>query len=600
MATITVFVAASADDARNINGATSKSVTAQTQHIGKFNATDDYWNGFRWLNVTVPQGATITSATVDLYSAQTTAGTTAKSIWYGVKEVNTATFNTSTSYPEGKTRTTASVAKDFTASNWSSTLGYGVDPVTVTTLVQEIVNQASWASGNAMGIVCHDNGSSSTNYIGHSTYDRATDRGAKLTITYTTASTPTAPSGLAGTENSGAIDLTWTDNSTNETGFVLERKRGSGNYYQIATPAANATSYTDSDVDPGYTYTYRIKAVNGAEESAYNTSLAVAMSGTKAWTAYIQGWIFPDQADAQADLTDGRVMQSVKPEFGTIDTSGVYATLTGTTNSYDDPTMISNALAHSTSPYFTVSAGASGVAALVADNTLRTNAINGMLSVLSGSGFSGVELDWEGFGSWSSTTYTGYKTFVDDLVTAVHAVGGKVIICGPPIGDTTEQSFYQWKYEDFESSAVDFIEPLAYDWDFDYGAGTAIAPTTRVRNVCLWTRGKISDINRIIMGMPSYGYYGTTGGFTITNITKADAALRTGYPGTRDSGSEEMMFASGGVSTVYNDQTGMNTKREIIEDEGIKYISVWHLGDNDWFSGKAEITVAIPPNLFFF
>lgn len=185
MSVLNLQVGASSDDARNINGGTSKNTNATTQHIGKFNTTDDYWNGFRWLNATIPQGATINSATVDLYSAQVTGGTTAKSIWYGVLEANAATFNTSTVYPEGKPRTTASVTKDFTTSAWASTIGYGVDLVDVTTLVQEIVNQGTWASGNAMAIVCHDNGSANTNYIGHSTYDRATDRGAKLSINYT-------------------------------------------------------------------------------------------------------------------------------------------------------------------------------------------------------------------------------------------------------------------------------------------------------------------------------------------------------------------------------------------------------------------------------
>lgn len=402
---------------------------------------------------------------------------------------------------------------------------------------------------------------------------------------------PAAPSSLSGSENSGDVDLTWTDNSGDETGFVLERKRGSSpNYYQIATPAANATSYTDTDVDPGYTYTYRIKAVNGSGESAYATSSPVAMSGTKKWTSHIQGWIYPGQSDAQTELIDGRILYSAKPEYGTLNSSGVYSEPTGSINMIDDANITPRSLAYSNKPYFTVSANAAGVAAIGADSTKQTNCINAIISTLQNTNFAGVELDWEGFGTWSSTTYGQYKSFVEDLCTAVHAIGKKVIICGPPIGDVTEQGYYEWKYEDFESSAVDFVEPLAYDWDFDFGAGTAIAPITRVQNVCLWTRDKISDISRIIIGQPSYGYYGATGGFTITNITEEQAKLRTGYSGRSAlSGSNESIFASGGESTVFVEQAGMNAHREMIEDEGIKYISVWHLGDNPWFSGKSEL-----------
>jgi hypothetical protein len=37
-------------------------------HLGQTGG-QDYWNGWRWLNVAIPQGSTINSATLDLYSA---------------------------------------------------------------------------------------------------------------------------------------------------------------------------------------------------------------------------------------------------------------------------------------------------------------------------------------------------------------------------------------------------------------------------------------------------------------------------------------------------------------------------------------------------
>lgn len=187
-------VNASSDDARNTNGGTSPVITAISQYLG-INSSTDYWNGWRWTNVTVPQGATIVSATLDLYSAQLTSGT-AKAIFYGVNEDDLTTFNTSTSYPEGKSRTTASKAVNFNMTAWTNTLGYGAELIDVKDLVQEIINRSGWVSGNAMGIVAHDNASGGTNnYVGHSTYDRATDRGAKLTITYL----PGSPDLSAGT-----------------------------------------------------------------------------------------------------------------------------------------------------------------------------------------------------------------------------------------------------------------------------------------------------------------------------------------------------------------------------------------------------------------
>ena len=85
-------------------------------------------------------------------------------------------------------------------------------------------------------------------------------------------STPSPPSNLKATAiSSSQITLSWTDNSTNEKGFKVERKIGAGSYAEIATVAANVTNYTDSGLAANTTYTYRVRAYNDAGNSAYST-----------------------------------------------------------------------------------------------------------------------------------------------------------------------------------------------------------------------------------------------------------------------------------------------------------------------------------------
>src|SRR5207249_7060105 len=66
----------------------------------------------------------------------------------------------------------------------------------------------------------------------------------------TLSSIPVAPSGLTITTLlSNKIIIAWTDNSNNETDFKIQRKQGAtGTYTQIATTAANATTYDDTNV----------------------------------------------------------------------------------------------------------------------------------------------------------------------------------------------------------------------------------------------------------------------------------------------------------------------------------------------------------------
>ena len=107
--------------------------------------------------------------------------------------------------------------------------------------------------------------------------------------------TPTAPSGLAATAvSSSQINLSWTDNSSNETGFKIERKTGSGGTYaQIATTGAGVAVYNDSGLAAGTTYFYRVRATNAAGDSAYSTEASAttlvppptAPSGLTATTA---------------------------------------------------------------------------------------------------------------------------------------------------------------------------------------------------------------------------------------------------------------------------------------------------------------------------
>jgi len=96
------------------------------------------------------------------------------------------------------------------------------------------------------------------------------------------AGLPVAPSGLTAQPVSHeAIYLTWTDNSDNETGFIIERWSMGAAWVAVGVAAANATSYTDSPLSYSWEYHYRIRAYNAGGNSDYSNE-------TSAWT-----WFHP-------------------------------------------------------------------------------------------------------------------------------------------------------------------------------------------------------------------------------------------------------------------------------------------------------------------
>ncbi len=91
------------------------------------------------------------------------------------------------------------------------------------------------------------------------------------TASATTQAAPAAPTNLTATAVSSAlVNLAWTDNATNEAGFKVERSTDGVNFTQVATPVANATTYASTGLAPGTAYTFRVRAYDGPNNSAYS------------------------------------------------------------------------------------------------------------------------------------------------------------------------------------------------------------------------------------------------------------------------------------------------------------------------------------------
>jgi len=92
------------------------------------------------------------------------------------------------------------------------------------------------------------------------------------TLDYYLSSIPDAPTDLlASTVDASTLQLSWTEHSANETGYLVERSFSSGaGFSQIAVLTTNTTSYTDNGLTDGTEYFYRVRAYNDNGSSAYS------------------------------------------------------------------------------------------------------------------------------------------------------------------------------------------------------------------------------------------------------------------------------------------------------------------------------------------
>jgi FtsP/CotA-like multicopper oxidase with cupredoxin domain len=82
---------------------------------------------------------------------------------------------------------------------------------------------------------------------------------------------PATPTNFRRTgQTASSISVAWTDASTNETGYQLQRQTvGTTTWVDVVTTAANATSYTDTGLAGKTSYYYRIRGINGVGTSPW-------------------------------------------------------------------------------------------------------------------------------------------------------------------------------------------------------------------------------------------------------------------------------------------------------------------------------------------
>ncbi len=90
---------------------------------------------------------------------------------------------------------------------------------------------------------------------------------------------PPAPSNLVAAMSGTNVVLNWQDNGTNESQFYVERCQGAGCtiFVEAGVTGANVTTWTDSYVVVGQSYSYRVRALYSAGYSGYSNMASIVI-----------------------------------------------------------------------------------------------------------------------------------------------------------------------------------------------------------------------------------------------------------------------------------------------------------------------------------
>ena len=141
------------------------------------------------------------------------------------------------------------------------------------------------------------------------------------TSTFTSVSItapPAAPSNLTATAaSSSQINLTWTNNATNPTGFQVDRATNSTFTQGLVTVslAASATSFSTTGLAAATTYYFRVRATNAAGASANSSTASAVTQGAGIG-------IFTGSVDIGAPSTAGSASYNAATQTYTVQAGG--------------------------------------------------------------------------------------------------------------------------------------------------------------------------------------------------------------------------------------------------------------------------------------
>lgn len=307
-------------------------------------------------------------------------------------------------------------------------------------------------------------------------------------------------------------------------------------------------------------------------------------------------WLYAGSCDAQLTYQSQQI-HTLKAQWAQIDNDGALkmwnASDYGGCGYNEDAA--NDVKSNSTEQFLTIITSCdelSGFRALIASPDLQNQFTQDTLAFLDTTGWTGIDIDFECYHSWTSEDMKNYVTFLSQYVQTLSRSGYKVNVAINPKLDNTSYP-QNFDYSLLVDIPVNEWEIMTYDYAYSFGSeGYMPVQDLEWAKKAYEYASSILDPKDISMGIPAYGYH-----------VKCDAEMPEpmyfngkdveklpGYStGSYNKASGEYTWSDGDNCYWYSDQKAMDTKRLYLEGLGVRKVAVWSIGGgNDWFTSEED------------
>ncbi|MBO6779073.1 MAG: T9SS type A sorting domain-containing protein [Rhodothermales bacterium] len=267
--------------------------------------------GMRFQSIAIPQGASISSATVQFHVDETEANT-AIEVTIRAEDVDDAsTFTSSNNNIGSRTETTASVS--WSIPHWQSVSDEGADQQTpdLSSVIQEVVDRSGWNSGNDIVLIFKS--ASGSGIRTAEAYDGESSNAPRLDISYLTP--PGAPTITPPTTPTTDITPTISGTGTEDGGTITLTSSLQGTLSPTTTVSSGTWSITTGVLMGG---THTITAVHANASGDSPTSSGVTLEVDTSDLSYRSAATGNWSAAATWEVNDNSTWISAveAPDFG--------------------------------------------------------------------------------------------------------------------------------------------------------------------------------------------------------------------------------------------------------------------------------------------